>query len=76
MSLRVTNENGSNVWRIYIVNDSIKIDTSLIPNEVANDLADATLDLIYGILQQPGGREALEARVAAKRATRKQTERS
>lgn len=49
---------------------AIKIDTSAIPHEVSDDLAAATLNLIYGILQQPGGREALDARIAARRAAR------
>lgn len=47
---------------------AIKIETSVIPNEVREDLAAATLNLIYGILQQPGGREALDARIAARKA--------
>lgn len=47
---------------------AIKIDTSAIPGEVRDDLAAATLNLIYGILQQPGGREALDARIAARKA--------
>lgn len=47
---------------------AIKIDTSAIPGEVRDDLAAATLNLIYGILQQPGGREALDAKIAARKA--------
>lgn len=46
----------------------IQIDTSAIPAEVMNRLAAATLDLVKGILQQPGGREALDARTAARKA--------
>lgn len=46
----------------------IHIDVSAIPDYVRDDLAAATLDLIHGILRQPGGREALEARKRAKRA--------
>lgn len=49
---------------------AIKIDTSVIPNAVRDDLAAATLNLIHGILQQPGGREALDARIAARKAAR------
>lgn len=49
---------------------AIKIDTSTIPDEVRDDLAAATLNLIHGILQQPGGREALDARIAARKAAR------
>lgn len=47
---------------------AIDIDTSAIPNEVWDDLAAATLNLICGILQQPGGREALDAKTAARKA--------
>ena len=47
---------------------AIHIDTASIPAHVRDDLAAATLDLIHGILRQPGGREALEARKRAKRA--------
>jgi len=50
--------------------DEIKIDTSLIPEHVRMHLAAATLDLIHGILRQPGGREALDAKTAARRAGR------
>ncbi len=49
---------------------AIRIDTSVIPHEVCDNIAAATLDLIYGILQQPGGREALDARITARKATR------
>lgn len=48
--------------------DAIQIDTAAIPAEVMNRLAAATLDLVKGILQQPGGREALDARTAARKA--------
>lgn len=50
------------------ITSAIKIDTSTIPGEVREDLAAATLDLIYGILQQPGGREALDAKIATRKA--------
>ena len=49
---------------------AIEIDTSAIPNEVWDDLAAATLNLINGILQQPGGREALDAKTAARKAAK------
>ena len=49
---------------------AIRVDTSAIPSEVRDDLAAATLNLIFGILQQPGGREALDARIAARKAAR------
>ena len=41
-----------------------------IPDFVRDNLAAATLDLIHGILRQPGGREALDAKTAARRAGR------
>ena len=51
-----------------VMTSAIKIDTSAISGEARDDLAAATLNLIYGILQQPGGREALDARIAARKA--------
>lgn len=41
----------------------IHIDVSLIPKSVQENLASATLDLIHGILGQPGGREALDRKI-------------
>ena len=49
---------------------AIKIDISTIPAEVMDDLAAATLNLIHEILQQPGGREALDAKTAARKAAK------
>lgn len=46
--------------------DKIKIDTSLIPVEVRDRLAAATLEMVRGILRQPGGREELERRIKEK----------
>ena len=54
--------------------DKSKIDTSLIPGEVRDRLAAATLEMVRGILRQPGGREALDARIAAMRAAKAVTE--
>ena len=48
----------------------IKIDISTIPAEVMDDLAVATLNLIHEILQQPGGRAALDAKTAARKAAK------
>lgn len=48
--------------------DALHIDTSAIPGHVRDDLAAATMDLIHSILRQPGGREALDARITANRA--------
>ena len=43
---------------------------------VREDLAAATLELIRGILRQPGGRERLDAKKAELAAKQNQTERS
>lgn len=48
----------------------IKVDTAAIPDHVRDALAASTLDLIHSILATPGGREALDARIAAKKAAR------
>lgn len=48
--------------------EAVRIDTSAIPDAVRDGLAAATLDLIHTILRQPGGREALDARTAARHA--------
>lgn len=46
----------------------VQINIAEIPVSVRNDLAAATLDFIHGILRQPGGREMLDARTAARKA--------
>ena len=48
--------------------DEIHINTAEIPDYVRDNLAAATLDLIHSILRQPGGRAALDARTAARKA--------
>lgn len=48
------------------ITSAIHINTAEIPAHVRDDLAAATLDLIHAILRQPGGREALDARTAAR----------
>ena len=48
--------------------DSIHINVDEIPDYVRDELAAATLDLIRGILRQPGGRAALDERIKAKKA--------
>lgn len=48
----------------------IHINTAEIPEFVRDNLAAATLDLIHEILRQPGGREALDARTAARKAAK------
>ena len=47
--------------------DEIKIDFSLIPEHVKERLAAATFECVRSFLQQPGGREFLEARKKAKK---------
>lgn len=46
----------------------IKINITEIPASVRDDLAAATLDFIHDLLRQPGGREMIEAKKAAKAA--------
>ena len=48
--------------------DSLHINVNEIPDYVRAELAAATLDLIRGILRQPGGRAALDERIKAKKA--------
>ena len=48
--------------------NEVHINTAEIPDFVRDNLAAATLDLIHGILRQPGGREALDAKTAARKA--------
>ena len=50
--------------------DEVHIHTEDIPEFVRDNLAAATLDLIHSILRQPGGREALDARTAARHAAK------
>lgn len=45
---------------------SLHINTSAIPDYARDELAAATLDFIRSIMQQPGGREALNARKSSK----------
>lgn len=46
----------------------IHIDTSKIPDAARDYLSASTMELILNILRQPGGREALDARTAARKA--------
>lgn len=54
--------------RTALAPDDIHIDVAAIPSYTRDCLASATLDLIHAILRQPGGREALDARTAARHA--------
>ena len=47
---------------------AVHINVAEIPDNARDDLAAATLDLIRGILRQPGGRAALDERIKAKKA--------
>lgn len=42
--------------------NTIHIDTGLIPDHVRDQLAASALDMVLGILRKPGGRELLDAR--------------
>ena len=46
---------------------SVQLDVSLIPDRTRDDLAAASLDLLRDILRQPGGREKLDAKIAARK---------
>ena len=46
----------------------VHINVAEIPDHARDDLAAATLDFIRGILRQPEGREALDAKIKAKKA--------
>lgn len=48
--------------------NAIKIDFAAIPDHVREELAAATLESVRSFLQQPGGREFLDARKSAKAA--------
>ncbi|MDR1246100.1 MAG: hypothetical protein LBK57_03630 [Clostridiales Family XIII bacterium] len=52
----------------YPVAEDVRIDVSLIPDYAAETLAAATIGFIKRILDQPGGREMLDARTAARKA--------
>lgn len=45
----------------------IHINVAEIPDHVRDGLAAAALDLVRGILRQPGGREALDAQIQARK---------
>lgn len=48
--------------------EEFRIDTSLIPDHVCNDLASATLDFVCRMMADPEAREKVEARIRAKKA--------
>ena len=61
---------------VYERADHIHIDFDAIPDCVRDDLAVATLNLLRGILRQPGGREMLDAETAARKARQEARKRS
>lgn len=44
--------------------NTVHIDTSTIPGHVRDVLAVSAMDMVLGILRQPGGRELIEAKKA------------
>lgn len=50
------------------ITDNIKIDLSSIPDHVREDLAAATYEAVRNFLAQPGGKEMLDAEIAARKA--------
>lgn len=51
--------------------DNIQIDFSAIPNHVRDDLAATIFESVKDFLRQPGGKEFLDAKIAAKSAALK-----
>lgn len=47
---------------------AVHINVAEIPDHTRDDLAAATLDFVRGILRQPGGRAALDAKIKTKKA--------
>ena len=47
---------------------AVHINVAEIPDHVRDDLAASTLDFVRGILRQPGGRAALDAKIKEKKA--------
>ena len=50
------------------ITTELHFDYDAIPQHEWDGLAAATMDLIHAILRQPGGREALDAKTAARHA--------
>lgn len=49
----------------------VVIDFSLVPDHVRDELAAATLESVSSFLQQPGGREKLDALIEARKGRQK-----
>ena len=62
---------GKAIWKEYVEpslgkpNTAVHINVNEIPDYVRDELAVATLKFIRNILRQPGGRERLNAKIAA-----------
>ena len=57
-----------------VLTDIIRIDVASIPDHVKDSLAAATLAFARRFLQEPGGKEYLDARIAARKAARKEAQ--
>ena len=53
------------------ITDTIVIDFKSMPSHVLNDLAAATVESVKAFLRQPGGREFIDSKIAAKRAEKR-----
>lgn len=57
-----------------VLTDTIRIDFVSIPDYVRDTLAAATLAFVRRFLQEPGGKEYLDARIAAKKTAGKEAQ--
>ena len=57
-----------------VMTDTIRIDVASIPDYVRDSLAAALLAGVRELLRQPGGKEFLDAKIAADRAARKEAQ--
>lgn len=55
------------------ITDTITVDLDAIPGFIWDSLAAATMDLVRDILRQPGGRELLDAKTAARKAAKERS---
>lgn len=52
--------------------DRVLVDVNSIPDHVREDLAKATYETVCDFLQQPGGRDRLNARITLKKSLKKE----
>lgn len=52
---------------VYERTDEVKIDVTLIPDHVRDDLAAATLEAVQRFIRRPGGRKYLDSKIAFKK---------